>query len=310
MPESDDIRGDEADGDELPAGARPFWSGTISFGLVSIPVQLLSAQRPRGVTMRTLAPDGTPLRREYYCPEDGETLAPDEVVRGFELDDGRYVVVTDEELEGLLPERSRDIDLRRFVPREEVDPAFFERAYYLAPGEGSLKAYRLLAETLERSGRVGIATFVLRGKEHLVAIHAKDGVLRGETLRFADELRPPEEAGLPLEGEPDPEALQAMEEALQALARETLPVDLLVDEAGDALRRKAEAKLKRHRDVVELDEGEAPTEGAANPDADDAPVDIVEVLRRSLREGAASKKKKPAARGRKTKTKMETKTKK
>src|SRR6185436_16804809 len=115
----------------------------------------------------------------------------------YEIAKDKYVVVTDEELERLEPEKSRDIDLRHFVKAEEIAPMYFEHAYFLAPAGGSLKAYQLLAETMERKGRAGLATFVMRDKEYIVAILAENGILRAEILRFPDEIRTPKEIGLP-----------------------------------------------------------------------------------------------------------------
>ncbi|HEY0671085.1 MAG TPA: Ku protein, partial [Longimicrobiales bacterium] len=168
---------------------RSFWSGTITFGLVSIPVNLFPGVRSQRAALRMLADDGTPLQRRFYCEKQNREVNGDEIVRGYETAKGKYVVVTDDELEALEPKKSRDIDLRRFVPAEDIDPLFFERSYYLAPAGESVKAYRLLAETMEKTGRAGIATFVMRGKEYLVAIVAEDGLLRADTMRFADELR-------------------------------------------------------------------------------------------------------------------------
>lgn len=264
---------------------RAFWSGTISFGLVAIPVQLLAGNRAAGPSLRTLAPDGTPLAREYYCPADGEPLDPDDLARGYALGEGEHVLVTDEELEALEPDRSRDIDLRRFVRREEVDPALFERAYLLAPGGSALKAYRLLADTLERSGRVGVATFVMRGREHLVAIFAQGGVLHAQTLRFADELRPPEEADLPLEGRAPRKLVRAFEQEIDRRTFDELPREALADEGAAALRALAEEKRARGEDLVEVSE----EVGGAAAEAEAEPVDVVEVLRRSLRLHAGGK---------------------
>lgn len=279
MPEPQDD--DEAADDE---GARPFWSGTISFGLVSVPVQLLTAHRTRPTALRTLAPDGAPLRREYVCPADDQVLGPDDLVRGVELEDGSYVTIADEELLDLQPERTRDIDLRRFVPREEVDPTLFQRAFYLAPGEGSVKAYRLLAATLEASGRLGIATFVLRGQERLLAISAAGGVLHAEVLRFADELRPPEAAGLPVQGTPDRALLGRLRDAIERGGLDALPGDVVADEAATKLHALAARKREAGDDVVEAPEADVPAEAAPGPE-----VDIVEVLRRSLRDAVESR---------------------
>src|SRR5438094_4225364 len=121
------------------------------------------------------------------------------MVRGFEFDKDKYVVVTDEELERLAPEQSRDIDLRKFAPLEDIPPLYFDRSYFLVPSEGSEKAYRLLSQAMEKEKLAGVATFVMRGKEYLVAIFPENGILRAETMRFPDEVRSPKEVGLPEE---------------------------------------------------------------------------------------------------------------
>src|SRR5205807_5773804 len=140
---------------------------------------------------------GEPLSRKYYSQKTGRDLDDEDMVRGYEIDKDKYVVVTDEELERLAPEQSRDIDLRRFVELQSIPPLFFDRSYFLAPSEGSEKAYKLLAETMKKEDLAGIATFVMRGKEYLVSIFPENGILRAETMRFKDELRAPKEVGLP-----------------------------------------------------------------------------------------------------------------
>ena len=132
MPERDETN----DADE--GRGRAFWSGTLSFGLVSIPVELLPAHRASRGSLRMIDADGTPLARRYHCPADEQPVAPDHITRGYELDSGKIVVVTDEELEALAPKKSREIDLRRFVDRDSIDPLYFQRSYFLAPGAGSV----------------------------------------------------------------------------------------------------------------------------------------------------------------------------
>src|SRR5438105_8933294 len=178
-------------------GARPFWSGTLTFGLVSVPVDLYPGNRTNRAPLRMLSPEGEPLSRRYFSQKSGKELDDEDMVRGYEIDKDRYVVVTDEELERLAPEQSRDIDLRRFVPLEEIPPLYFDRSYFLAPSEGSEKAYRLLVDTMEKSHLSGIATFVMRGKEYLVTIFPENGILRAEPMRFPDDLRSPNEVGVP-----------------------------------------------------------------------------------------------------------------
>src|SRR5437870_6292764 len=184
-------------GDDNQRRARPFWSGTLTFGLVSVPVDLYPGNRTNRAPLRMLSPEGEPLARRYYSQKSGDDLDDDEMVRGYEVEKDKYVVVTDEELERLAPEQSRDIDLRRFVDLESIPPLYFDRSYFLAPSAGSEKAYKLLAETMAKSGLAGIATFVMRGKEYLAAIFPENGILRAETMRFADEIRSSKEIGLP-----------------------------------------------------------------------------------------------------------------
>jgi Ku protein len=192
---------------------RPFWSGTLTFGLVSIPVNLFPAQQSGRMSLRMIDEDGTPLSRRYFCMVEDVEVTYDELVRGYEIEKDEYVTVTDEELEALEPEKTRDIDLTRFVGRDEIDPMFFDRAYYLAPAGNSNKAYRLLAATLDETRRAGIATFVMREKEYLVAILSDNGILRAETLRFQDEVRSAEDLGLPEAVTPPPASVKKFEQA-------------------------------------------------------------------------------------------------
>src|SRR5258707_5631779 len=147
--------------DDNGKGSRPCWSGTLTFGLVSVPVELYPGNRTNRAPLRMLGPEHEPLARRYYSEKTGRDLNADDMVRGYEIDKDKYVVVTDEELERLAPEQSRDIDLRRFVDLESIPPIYFDRSYFLAPSEGSEKAYRLLVDTMAKSDLAGIATFVM-----------------------------------------------------------------------------------------------------------------------------------------------------
>jgi DNA end-binding protein Ku len=263
--------------DEQEASARPFWSGTISFGLVSIPVDLYPATRDSRVALRMLSPEGEPLSREYYSAESGKELDASDMTRGFETDQGKYVTVSAEELERLAPEKSRDIDLRLFVPREAVSPLFFEKPYFLTPADNSVKAYRLLAETMDRSGQAGIATFVMRGKEYLVAIFSEGGILRAQTLRFHDEVRKPKDISLPKKPKSIPSTtLRSFETTIARATKKTLDLKAMRDEYASAMLDLIEKKHARQKDVVET---EAPTKGPAKV------IDLMEVLKQSLGQG-------------------------
>jgi DNA end-binding protein Ku len=270
---------------ELPSVAvgRAFWSGTITFGLVSIPVDLFSGERPRRTSMRMVDTKGRPLGRRYVCPKDGKALDRDDLVRGYETKSGKLVVVTDAELEAVAPEKSRDIDLRQFVPLEQIPQAFLDRPYFLLPAGRSTKAYHLLAQTMERSGRAGIATFVMREKEYLVAILAERGVLRAETLRFADELRAPDDVGLPAPRKPAAARMKQFAKAIDALSRDDIDTDEMSDWYAQEIRALAEEKRRKGEDVVELPAEAEAEDGEPGADV----IDLVKVLKERLARNAS-----------------------
>ena len=191
----------------------------------------------------------------------------------------KYILVTDEELEALEPKKSREIDLRCFVDAAELDPVYFEHAYFLLPAGAVSKPYRLLAEIMERSGKAGIATFVMREREHLVAILAEGGILRAETLRFADEIRSPADIGLPsLEKAPAPKVKQ-LRQAIKKLQHKEFDRDLLRDRHSRRLLDLVRRKLKAGKDVVEK-----PLE----PEAEGAEIiDLMEIIKQRFTERGA-----------------------
>ena len=200
-----------------------------------------------------LGHDGNPLSRRYFSAESGKELDDSDMVRGYEIEKDKYVTVTDEELERLDPEKSRDIDLRLFVPKNQLLPIYFERAYFLAPAGGSVKAYQLLAETMEESSRSGIATFVMRGKAYLVAILSENGILRAETLRFSDEIRSPHALGLPKPKKVPEKALSRFESLIRKHAKNEISREELRDAQNEQLLKLVERKQSRHKDVVETE---------------------------------------------------------
>jgi DNA end-binding protein Ku len=260
---------------------RPFWSGTISFGLVSIPVTLYPGNRDSSVPLRMLGPKGQPLKREYVGAETGNELDESTTTRGFDIGKVKYVTVSEEELDRLAPEKSRDIDLRVFVARQEVSPVYFERAYFLTPADKSGKAYQLLAETMERKERVGIATFVMHGKEYLVAIFAENTILRAETLRFADEIRTPQDIGLPKKSNGPGAAVRKFETAITSATKKTIDTKEMRDEYAQAMQKLVAKKRASDKDVVET--GDRGQRGPAEV------VDLMEVLKRSLALGGKSR---------------------
>ncbi len=278
---------DKVEGEES-GGLRPFWSGTITFGLDSIPVNLFSASRSARVGLHMVTGEGSQLQRHYFCSEEGVELSWDQIVRGYEIEKGKYVVVTDDELEAIEPRKSRDIDLRVFVDRHEIDPMLFERAYYLTPAGGSNKAYRLLAQVMEATERAGVATFVMRTKEYLIAIFSENGILRAETLRFPDEIRTPAAIGLPAKKKPNEAEVKKFERAIKSHSKK-LDLREFIDPSEQEMQKVAQRKQKKHQGVIKRKEEKSREDRGAEV------VDILEVLRRSLEGGTAKPaRKKPA----------------
>ena len=259
--------------EQNPVRAHGVWSGTITFGLVSIPVALMPANRPGGPRFRMLGPDGAPLARRWVCSEEGTPLSDDDIVRGYEVRKGKYVVVTDEELEALEPKRSRDIELQEFVSCDDIDPLYFERGYYVVPTGGSNKPYALLARIMEDTSRAAIATFVMHEREHLLALLATNGILRAELFRFADEIRTAEDVGLPEPKKAEAGRVAELRRALDRLDAKALDEELLEDEFGEGVVAAARKKRDRKRDVVEVE---------AAPDAEEITVDLMRALRAAL----------------------------
>ena len=262
-----------AEPEEENDGGRPFWSGTLTFGLVSVPVSLFPAARTVRTSLRMLGPDGQPLARKYYAEKTGKDLDVDEVVRGFEITKEKFVIVTDEELERLAPEKTRDIDLKQFVPAESIPPIYFERGYFLTPAAGSQKAYKLLAETMDKSGLAGIATFVMRGKEYLVAIFSDKGILRAETMRFADELRSPADVGLPKKKEVSKATVTKFEKMIANKSKKQFSPAKLADRQTDSLLKLVKKKQSKRENVVKVEE---------EMETDHKVVDLVKILKQSL----------------------------
>jgi DNA end-binding protein Ku len=170
---------------------RPIWSGTISFGLVSIPVRMLTATSSRELRFHFVdRRDLEPIGYDKVRKDTGEHVDPDDVVRAFELE-GRFVPLEPEDLDRLDVELTHSVDICDFVALDEIDPIYFRQAYYLVPQEGGEKPYALLAKALEETGRVGIAKVVIRNKQHLACLRPYDGVLVIETMYYADEVRRP-----------------------------------------------------------------------------------------------------------------------
>jgi DNA end-binding protein Ku len=172
------------------------WSGSISFGLVNIPVKLFNAVSRKSVSFNQIdSRSGSRIKYQKVSAADGSEVPNDAIVKGYELPSGEYVLINDDELASLDPEAGRTIDIEEFVDLADIDPIFYDSAYYLAPDKATVKPYALLAEAMERSQKVGIARFVMRSKQYLAAIRPKDGKLLLSTMVYADEVNPAEEIG-------------------------------------------------------------------------------------------------------------------
>jgi DNA end-binding protein Ku len=253
--------------------ARVIWTGSLAFGLVNVPVGLYAATEDKTVHFNQFEAGTTDrIRYQRVNERTGKEVEYSDIVKGHEVGKGNFVLITDEELEAVEPGRSRTIEISDFVDLHDIDPIYFRKTYYLAPrGEGAEHAYALLREAMARTGKAGIATFVMRGKQYLVSIRADEDVLVLETMYFADEIRDPRtEIGelpskRPLKGRELSIATQLIESMASAWKPENYR-DTYRDQVEDLIERKA-----RGEEIV--------AEGAPAGEAD--VVDLMDALRRS-----------------------------
>ena len=267
------------------------WKGNITFGLVNIPVELRSAVRSDNISFRLLhGEDLSPVKYERVCQEDGETVPWDEIVKGYEYEKGKFVVMTDEDFEAATLEQSRTIDILDFVNEEEIDPRFFETPYFLVAGKGGDKAYALLREAMRETGSIGVGKIIIRQKQHLASVKVVGDALVLELMRFAHELVNPEEFSFPAASAVRP---QELEMAQQLIGNLEAPFDptKYTDEYRENLLRIIKAKMK----------GKAPKlEGPQRGPEDAGVLDLMSRLRESLDQGGRGTKrgaKKKAATG-------------
>ena len=169
--------------------SRPVWTGSISFGLVTIPVKLFTAVREKRLSFRTLHDtDKVPLKQKMVCPADGKEVNPAHMVKGFEISKDRFVIMKPEEIESAHPKATKAIEIQDFVELDEIDPIYFDRPYYVVPKPEGMKPYKLLLAAMQKTGRVGIARVVMHTKEYLAALRPLNGGLCMETMHFADEV--------------------------------------------------------------------------------------------------------------------------
>jgi len=265
---------------------RAIWSGSISFGLVNVPVRMYSAIQERDVHFHLLhEKDGSRIGYDKVCKKEGKRVPDSEIVRGYEVAEGKYVYVTDDDLEAAAGESFKTIDIQDFVEVDEVDPVYFERASYLGPAEGADKPYALLVRAMEESGLVGIATYVMRDKQQLGCLRVRDGVILLERMFFADEIRPTKG----IVGRKAPVGKQELGMALDLIDRFRSSFE--PEKYEDAYRKALLDLIKRKRKGEEVHAEPRTKEGE--------PVDLLEALRASV-EAHSSKARRTAARPRRS----------
>lgn len=224
--------------------ARPIASGTISFGLVAIPIKLFStSESDARISLNSIHETcGTRVRQQFYCPTDETVVTRDELVRGYQFAKDQYVIFTPDELKGMELAPTHSIDIKEFVPLSEVDPLFYEKAYYLGPDKGGAKPYALLSEAMKSTGRAALARYAARGKDYLVLLRPfRDGILM-QQLRYADEIRDFDDVDLG-DAEVDPAELQLAEQLVEQIASDAFRPEEYHDGVKEQMLAAIEQKV-------------------------------------------------------------------
>jgi DNA end-binding protein Ku len=267
---------------------RAIWSGAVSFGLVSIPIKLYNAVSRKNVHFNQIdSRTGARIRYRKVSDADGNDVPAEAIVKGYQLSSGDYVLISDEELATLDPEASRTIEIEQFVDLAEIDPVFYDAAYYLAPDKAARKPYALLVRAMEERSRVAIARFVMRSKQYLCALRSDDGVLVLSTMVYADEVNDPAELG----------ELEGVDEVTIS-DRELRMARQLIDSLTDDFEPGKFEDTYRNQ-VLDLIERKAAGEelvAPPTPAAEEKLVDLMAALEESVREAKESRKRHPTAR--------------
>jgi DNA end-binding protein Ku len=264
---------------------RTLWKGSLSFGLVTIPVRLYTATEDRSPSFNQLrASDHSRIGYQRVAKADGEPVEYEDVVKGYEYEKDRYVVFSKEELDAMKPASSRTIEILQFVPRAQIDPIFFQRSYYLAPEPAGVKAYGLLGQAMTDQETVAICKITLRDKEHLATLRLRDGVFVLETMHWPDEIREFDlsEVGIEELPEPRPQEVRMAETLIENLTEDFEPA-AYHDEYRERVLSAVRAKVEGEEVTIVSEEGEA------------APVvDLTEALKASVEESKKRKGRKQA----------------
>jgi DNA end-binding protein Ku len=261
---------------------RAIWKGSISFGLVSIPIGLFPATRSERVSFRQLrADDLSPIRYKRVAEADGEEVPWENIVKGYEFEKGQFVVLDDKDFERVMPEATQSIDIVEFVDLGDIDPMFFDTPYYLEPQKGGKKAYALLRDTLKETGKVGIARVVIKTKQHLAAVKPKDDALVLELMHFPSELREPDGLDLPRKEQAGKKEMQMARSLVETMSGKWNPENFQ-DDYRERLEKLIDEKVKSGGKEVKTSAPKA--RPATNV------VDLISVLQKSIDQ---SKKKTP-----------------
>jgi DNA end-binding protein Ku len=254
---------------------RSIWTGAISFGLVTVPVKLYSAVNRKTVRFHQLsAKSGVRIAQKRVDPQSGDEVPYEDIVKGYELAPDRYVVVEPSELDTLQPKKTKTIEIEDFVELSQIDPIYYDHPYYLAPGPGGAKPYRLLLEAMAETDKVAVARVVIRSKEQLVAIRAMDNALEMATMLFSDEILPPDR----LDELPDPKEVKTTKREVEIAKQliDSLAGDFEPEKYRDTYREDVLALIERKAEGKEI---------AVQPEAEEVPgpaPDLMSALKASL----------------------------
>jgi DNA end-binding protein Ku len=246
--------------------ARSIWNGTITFGLIAVPIKVHSATESHTINFHQVhESDGARIKQKRMCSKEGKEVAYEDVAMGYELRGGEFVLLEKEEIDAAAGDRSHTIELERFVEGEQIDPVFYNRTYYLGAGDDGEDAYRLLHDALKRAGRTGLGRWVFHNREYLVAVRAGDNVLVLHTMRFADELVRVDKLDIPAPSrKPAKRELDMAEQLVDSLRKRFRPAsfkDSYRARVAELIKRKAEGEEIELPELVE--DGKAPDDLAA-----------------------------------------------
>jgi DNA end-binding protein Ku len=257
---------------EKEMAVQGIWSGTISFSLVAIPVQLVKAVEPGRVSFHLLHnKDYSPLLRRMYCPREEQVVGPEEIIRGYEVGPDKYILIADEELESISPERSRTIEIIEFIDIKEVDSVYYDHPYYLVPAKGGEKAYQLLVEVMRRTKKAGLAKFILGEREYLVAVQSSREVLTLITLHYSEDILPAE---------------VKVPEARQGESPEMIRMKGIIKKMNADFNPDNYANVRRKKILALLQKKKKKQEPVESPQIEEeegeGPADLVSVLEQSM----------------------------